>query len=363
MDGMTRIITAAAGNASYRIMIGGSILREALAGVPAGAYESIVVVASSRVYGLHRDYIDDALGALGGRCSLMLMDDGEENKNYAYAGRFLEQFLESGMTRKSAVIGVGGGVVGDFAGYCAAVFMRGVPVIHVPTTLLAMVDSSIGGKVAVNLSAGKNIAGMFHQPAMVVSDARFLSTLPDKEFGNGLAEALKHGCIGEEGTLTLLEENDRESIRAGDRVAALVALSATFKSRIVCEDERERDLRAILNFGHTVGHAIESSMAYRGITHGEAVAAGMRVKIEAARRTGDVSGADADRVFRVIDRFGLMPRTGVFDIDAIPEHMRYDKKNFGGAINFVMLRGLGNPIINQRVPGVLMKEVMMDVLC
>ena len=160
-----------------------------------------------------------AMGPLGKRCRLMLMDDGEESKNYAYAGRFLEQFIESGMNRKSAVIGVGGGVVGDFAGYCAAVYMRGIPVIHVPTTLLAMVDSSIGGKVAVNLSVGKNIAGVFHQPAMVVSDSRFLATLPDREFGNGLAEALKHGCIGEEGTLPLLEGNDRESIKAVDNVS------------------------------------------------------------------------------------------------------------------------------------------------
>lgn len=360
---MTRVITATAGSASYRILIGSSILRDALGGDPAGAFESIAVVVSSRVYGLHREYIDDAMGPLGKRCRLMLMDDGEESKNYAYAGRFLEQFIESGMNRKSAVIGVGGGVVGDFAGYCAAVYMRGIPVIHVPTTLLAMVDSSIGGKVAVNLSVGKNIAGVFHQPAMVVSDSRFLATLPDREFGNGLAEALKHGCIGEEGTLPLLEGNDRESIKAVDNVSALVALSAAFKSRIVSEDEHERDLRAILNFGHTVGHAIESSMSFRGITHGEAVAAGMRVKIDAARRSGLLTGAEAERVARVIERYGLMPRPGAFDIDAILEHMKYDKKNFGGAINFVMLRGLGNPIINQRIPRELMKEVMTDVLC
>jgi 3-dehydroquinate synthase len=363
MDGMTRVIAASAGSASYRIMIGNSILREALGGDAAKGFESIAVVVSARVYGLHRGYIDEALAALGGRHCLVPMDDGEESKNYAYAGRFLEQFLEAGLTRKSAVIGIGGGVVGDFAGYCAAVYMRGIPLIHVPTTLLAMVDSSIGGKVAVNLSAGKNIAGMFHQPALVVSDARFLSTLPEREFRNGLAEALKHGCIGEEGTLPLLEENDRGSIQNGDRVAALVALSAAFKARIVQEDEREHGVRAILNFGHTVGHAIESALSFRGITHGEAVAVGMRVKVEAARRTGMLTDEEAGRVVRLIDRYGLMPLTAGLDRDAIMEHMKYDKKNFGGAINFVMLRGLGNPMINQRIPGELMKEVMADVLC
>ncbi len=363
MDGMTRVITASAGSAAYRIMIGGSILRDALGGEIAGSFESLAVVASSRVYGLHREYIDASLGALGNRCRLMLMDDGEESKNYAYAGRFLEQFLESGMNRKSAVIAIGGGVTGDFAGYCAGVFMRGIPVIHVPTTLLAMVDSSIGGKTAVNIAVGKNIVGVFHQPAFVASDTRFLSTLPERELGNGLAEALKHGCIGEERTLPLLEENDRESIQADDRVTELVALSAAFKSRIVREDERERDLRAILNFGHTVGHAIESSLSYRGITHGEAVAAGMRVKVEVARRMGLLADAEAARVARVIERYGLVSRRGSFDLDLIMEHMKYDKKNFGGAINFVLLRGLGNPIINQQVPGGLMKEVMADVLC
>lgn len=363
MDGIKRVIQATAGSAAYRIVIGASILREALGGDTASSFESLAVVTSSRVYGLHGSYIDEALSSQGNRCRLMLMDDGEESKNYAYAGRFLERFLESGLNRKSAVIGIGGGVTGDFAGYCAGVFMRGIPVIHVPTTLLAMVDSSIGGKTAVNLAVGKNIAGVFHQPALVVSDMLFLSTLPDRELGNGLAEALKHGCIGEERTLPFLEENDRESIKAPDRITELVALSAAFKSRIVREDERERGLRAILNFGHTVGHAIESSMSYRGITHGEAVAAGMRVKAEAARRMGLLSDAEAGRVARVIGRYGLMPRAGSFDIDLIMEHMKYDKKNFGGAINFVLLRGLGNPIINQQIPGELMREVMADVLC
>ena len=363
MAGMTRVITASAGSAAYRIMIGDSILRDALGGDTAASFESLAVVASSRVYGLHGEYIDESLGALGEQYRLMLMDDGEESKNYAYAGRFLEQFLEGGMNRKSAVIGIGGGVTGDFAGYCAGVFMRGIPVIHVPTTLLAMVDSSIGGKAAVNLAVGKNIVGVFHQPALVVSDTRFLPTLPDRELGNGLAEALKHGCIGEERTLPLLEENDRKSIQAAERITELVALSAAFKSRIVREDERERSLRAILNFGHTVGHAIESSMSYQGIAHGEAVAAGMRVKVEASRRMGLLSDAEAGRVAGVIERYGLMPARRPFDIDLIMEHMKYDKKNFGGAINFVLLGGLGNPIINQQVPGALIKEVMADVLC
>ena len=216
MADVIRHIAAAAGGASYEILIGSSILGESLHREELAPFERIAVIAGSRVYGLHRQYVDDALDGIRDRCRLMFFDDCEENKSYLQPAEFLEKFIETGLNRKSAVIGIGGGVVGDFAGFCAGLYMRGVPVVHVPTTLLAMVDSSIGGKAAVNLSVGKNIAGVFRQPRMVVSDTVFLGTLPDGELRNGLTEALKHGLIGESSTLELLESND--PVRSGEKI-------------------------------------------------------------------------------------------------------------------------------------------------
>jgi len=358
-----RRIPASAGNASYEILIGSSILPESLRREELVRHESLAVVASSRVYQLHGGYIDASLDAVRDRCRLLLFDDREENKSYAMAGQFLERFLEMKLNRRSAVVSIGGGVTGDFAGYCAGVYMRGIPVVHVPTTLLAMVDSSIGGKTAVNLSVGKNIAGMFRQPSLVASDMKFLKTLPDPEFRNGLSEVLKHALIGETSTLAILEKNDFDSIRREERLAELVALSAAFKAGVVERDELEIGMRAILNFGHTIGHALESFTGYRGISHGEAVATGIRVKAEVCRRMGLLSDADAGRISAVIDAYGLMRKKWDIDIEGVIGHMTYDKKNFGGDVNFVLLKGLGKPNINQHIPPDLLREVMKELLC
>ena len=362
MAEITRTVAATAGNASYDVLIGSSILPAALARKELAAFERVAVIASSRVYGLHRDYLEESLSALGGRQVLALYDDSEEDKCFERAGEFLEKFISMKLNRKSAVIGIGGGVTGDFAGFCAGVYMRGVPVVHVPTTLLAMVNSSLGGKVAVNLSVGKNIVGLFHQPRLVVSDVRFLETLPDEEFRNGLSESLKHALIGEPHTLGILEGNDPASIRKEKTATELVFNSVSFKTGVVGRDEKENNLRAILNFGHTVGHAIESHLGFRGVSHGEAVAAGMRVKTELCRRLGFISDDEADLVRGLIGRYGLMRERWGLDVDRVIEHMEYDKKNFGGAVNFVLLKGLGRPLINQQVPAGLLREVMMEVV-
>ncbi len=362
MAEVTRTVSATVGGASYNVHIGSSILPAALALKELDAYERVGVIASARVYGLHRDYIEESLSVLGDRRFLLLYDDSEENKCYARAEEFLEKFIAMKMNRKSAVIGIGGGVTGDFAGFCAGVYMRGVAVVHVPTTLLAMVDSSLGGKVAVNLSVGKNIVGLFHQPRLVVSDVRFLETLPDREFRNGLSEALKHALIGEPSTLGILEQNDLPSIRKDITAVDLVAHSVLFKTGVVERDERENDLRAILNFGHTIGHAIESHLGFRSVSHGEAVAAGMRIKAEISRRLGFLSDGEAELVRAVIGRYGLMRERWGLDVDSIIKHMEYDKKNFGGAINFVLLKGLGKPFINQQIPDELLNDVMKEVV-
>lgn len=361
MDGVIRI-TAHAGTSTYDILVGASILAKTFECGAVSSAESIAIIVSSRVYEIHRDRIESAYNSLRSKCHLFLMDDGENNKNYAYAEQFLNHFIEKKLNRKSIVVGIGGGVVGDFAGYCAGVYMRGIPVVHVPTTLLSMVDSSIGGKVAVNLSVGKNIVGLFYQPLLVVSDISFLETLPDDEFKNGYAEAIKHGLIGDTDTLQLMESNDPISIKRMEIISRLVSQSVLFKSKIVASDEREKGLRAILNFGHTVGHAIESYREYKGVSHGEAVAMGMRIKVEISRRMGLLTDSDASLANHLIDKYGLRKINPDLDLDAVIGHMAYDKKNFGGSINFVLLNGLGTPMINQQISLDMLKKVLEEII-
>ncbi len=348
MDKLNAVVTARTAHGSYVIRIGDSILGEALAsgGTAPGGVPAAVV--NRTVDRLHGEYVRASLPGTT-EPAYLVMEDGEENKSYERAGAFLGEFILRGMDRSSMVTAVGGGVTGDFAGFCAGVFMRGIPVVQVPTTLLAMVDSSIGGKVAVNLSRGKNMVGVFHQPDMVVCDTSFLRTLPFDETKNGLTEALKHGLIGDGGTLELMESCDAESICRPENLARLVALSAAFKAGIVARDERESGIRAILNFGHTAGHAAESLTEYRGIPHGRAVAFGMAVAADMSRRLGLLGDAETDRVFSLIVRYGLMDGMPPLDPAEIIGHMRYDKKNAGGRTRFVLLDGTGNPVIGREV--------------
>ena len=255
-----RKVKVAAGGKSYDVLIGRGVMDGPEIPELAARADRTGFVVSGRVMELHGGPVTLAAG----NARIFPMNDGEENKNYRYAEEFFNLLLKEGFSRRSLVVAVGGGVVGDFAGYCAAAFMRGIALAHVPTTLLAMVDSSIGGKVAVNIAAGKNIVGAFHQPSLVAADTRFLETLPDSELKNGIAETVKHALIGESRLMDMLRDNTLDSIKDPGIMEELIFLSAGFKARVVGEDERETGLRAILNFGHTVGHAIESLMEYRG---------------------------------------------------------------------------------------------------
>ena len=350
-------VTARTDKSGYDILIGNGVLASISDYIGQSSTDRVVALVSSRVYELHGEYINRALGKVH-HCDCMLVDDSEENKNYHYAEHFLQRFLDAGLTRKSMVIAIGGGVVGDFAGFCAALYMRGIPLIHVPTTLLAMVDSSIGGKVAVNLHAGKNIAGAFHQPFMVLSDLSFLRTLDNVDIRNGLTEALKHGLIGEAGTLRLLEQNDYGSIMTENSIFELICLSVIFKSSIVQEDEREGGIRAILNFGHTIGHAIESLMGYKNISHGQAVAVGMRAEMNISEAQGLLPESDMRRAHDLFNAYGLSETMLSLDPDDIIEHLKFDKKITSGRSNFVLLNGIGNALINQHVEDGTVREVL-----
>ncbi len=307
-----------------------------------------VFIVSAEVLKFHESYIKNSLPANSDQ-RIIVFNDREENKSYKYAGGFFEKFIKLGLNRRSTVVSLGGGVTGDFAGFLSALYMRGISLVHIPTTLLSMVDSSIGGKVAVNLSLGKNIVGAFHQPSMVICDTQFLKTLPQEEIKNGITEILKHGFIGEKETIEILEAKDMDSLKIEGELSELIYRSVKFKSSVVENDEKESGLRAILNFGHTVGHAIESSMKYKGISHGRAVSMGMVAALGISKEMGWLEAGEFNRALLLIHKYKLFNRKGKISCHKIIEHMKYDKKNYNGKINMVLLKGLFNPLFDVQI--------------
>jgi 3-dehydroquinate synthase len=354
-------ITASTAGKSYEIIIGNNILSLIGKKLEHFLHERLAVIVSAKVMQLYGEYIRQVF-TKNNKIDFFLMHDGEENKNYRYAEEFFHEMLKNGYSRKSAVVGIGGGVTGDFAGFIASIYMRGIPVIQIPTTLLAMVDSSIGGKTAVNISSGKNIVGMFHQPEFVISDIRFIETLPENEIKNGLSEILKHGIIGEKNLFRILSENDLKSINELNTLENIVYFSALFKSGIVAKDEHENGLRSVLNFGHTAGHAIESLLELRGISHGEAVAIGLKIELEISKQAGLLSAAEFQAISELISRYKLIYNNYQISADDIIEHMKYDKKNYNGKLKFVLLKGINNPIYNQEVDSSLLKNSISSVI-
>ncbi len=353
-------ITARTKSKNYEIFIGDNVLPQIIRTDKILSADRFVIIVSERIMDLYGDAVREAFNPLS-KYEIFKMRDGEKNKSYRYAEKILDKMLRKGCTRKSAVIGIGGGVVGDFAGFIASVYMRGIPVIHVPTTLMAMVDSSIGGKVAVNLSLGKNIVGAFHQPYMVISDVSFLKTLPEYEFKNGLSEVLKHALIGDKELMDILNKNDLKSIKDPDILQKVVYFSALFKSRIVEEDEDERGLRTILNFGHTAGHAVESMTGYKDFPHGVAVAIGLKIEMEISKRIGWVNNEETRTLNDLISRYDLIYKNKRFNASKIIEHMKYDKKNSGNKLRFVLLKGLNRPVYNQDVEPDLIEDVINSI--
>ena len=356
-----KTVIARTKNKTYTILIGQSVLSQIKKIDDILLKDRFAIIASRNVLQLHQHVIEKALTKYT-NYDIFPMEDGEKNKNFRYAEVFLNKMLKSGYTRKSVMIGIGGGVVGDFTGFIASIFMRGIPIIHMPTTLLAMVDSSIGGKVGVNLSAGKNIVGLFHQPEVVISDINFIKTLPENELKNGLTEVLKHALIGDKGLLKLFHENDLKSITRTDTIEKIVYSSALFKSRIVQKDEHEKSVRAILNFGHTAGHAIESLLKYSKISHGEAVAIGLLIEMEISKRFGWLSEEEIKGIKNIITRYNLIYNNYKLNADAVMQHMKYDKKNISGKIKFVLLKGLRNPVYNQEVEPKIVKDAIKTIV-
>ncbi len=347
-------------SASHDIHIGRDILdRMAPVLAKSGWAGRWFIVTDSNVSRLHGGRLLGILRENGLAAEILEFAAGESSKTLATCVGLAEQMLERGADRSSGIIALGGGVVGDVAGFLASIYMRGIPCVQVPTTLLAQVDSSIGGKTGVDLEAGKNMLGTFFQPRAVFIDLAFLDTLAPREFANGLAEIVKYGIIEDPELLAAIEEG-AEALQRRDPafLERLVSASCRIKKGVVEIDETEKGLRRILNFGHTVGHAIEAESQY-AVPHGEAVAMGMAAAALISERQRYLSAGDQERIVSVIERAGLpvrIPQT--LDTERILSHLRMDKKKRDGRIHFVLLRKPGMPFVNGGVPLELVQETI-----
>ena len=289
--------------------------------------------------------------------SVLFFPGGEPRKRLAEVEALAEQMVEAGGDRSSLIVAFGGGIVGDLAGFLAAIFMRGIPVVQVPTTLLAQVDAAVGGKTGVNLVAGKNLIGSFHQPAAVWIDPEVLRTLPEREYRAGLYEIIKCGVIRDAALFDALEGCAEAVLRQEPAmVDRVIADAVRIKAEVVTADERESDLRRILNFGHTFGHALEAETKYERLLHGEAVAWGMRAATLLAERLGYLPAADAARIHAVIAKYGPIPKLDGVSGANLAARLRSDKKTVGGKIHFVLPVKIGEVKIVTGVDEGLVRE-------
>ncbi|MFY7866562.1 3-dehydroquinate synthase [Roseateles sp.] len=330
------------GQRGYDILIGSGLLdaESSWQGLPKAA--AALIVSNETVAPLYQERLWAQLQAHYARVDAVQLPDGEQYKDWASLNRVFDHLLASASDRKTVLFALGGGVIGDMTGFAASIYMRGVPFVQVPTTLLAQVDSSVGGKTAINHPLGKNMLGAFYQPARVIADLDTLDSLPQRELSAGLAEVIKYGPIADASFLDWIEVN-LEALLARDKAALAYAVKrcCEIKAWVVGQDEREQGLRAILNFGHTFGHAIETGLGYGEWLHGEAVGCGMVMASALSVRLGLMPEEFLPRMRRLIERAGL-PVTGPkLGVERYLELMRVDKKSEGGAIRFVLIEGLG----------------------
>lgn len=331
---------------SYPITIGSALLSDAGLIARHIAGRRVAVVSNTVVAPLYLDRLTRLLESADKLVSHIVLPDGEEEKNWANLMRIFDVLLAEKCDRQTTLIALGGGVIGDMTGFAAATYMRGVPFIQVPTTLLAQVDSSVGGKTGINHPLGKNMIGAFYQPQAVIADISTLNTLPPRELSAGLAEVIKHGAIIDAAFFEWIEANI-EKLVAKDPGALSYAIqrSCEIKADVVRQDEREGGLRAILNFGHTFGHAIEAGLGYGVWLHGEAVGCGMVMAADLAHRLGYVDAHAKARVTALVQAAGLPVKAPDLGVERWLELMEVDKKNEGGRIKFILIKPLGTPVI------------------
>lgn len=336
------------GTRSYPILIDAGLLGRADSFAHLTARD-VLVVSNSTVAPLYMEPLRRSLGSR--RVVEITLPDGESHKTLANVSRVLDVLVANRFARDCAVLALGGGVVGDLAGFAAACYQRGVALVQVPTTLLAQVDSAVGGKTGVNHVGGKNLVGAFHQPQLVVCDTATLATLPARELRAGLAEVIKYGLICDAGLIGWLEEHLAQLLdKRPEALAHVILRSCVIKAAMVGRDEREHGERALLNLGHTFGHAIESATSYQQWLHGEAVGAGLAMAATMSRECGLLSAADAERVRRLVELAGLPTQVPAVTPAQMLSHMRIDKKVLGGRLRLVLLRRLGEAFITADYP-------------
>ena len=346
--------------AAYDVVVERGILQRAAAYVPAQAGK-VFVVSTDDVWRHQCAGIESGLAGIPHE--VLFLPGGEDQKRLAPVEHLAEEMVRLGGDRSSVVVAFGGGIVTDMAGFLAAIFMRGIPLVQVPTTLLAQVDAAIGGKTGVNLGIGKNLIGSFHQPLAVLVDAAVLDTLPDREYRAGLYEILKAGVIRSEPLFRFLAEQSAAVLsRAPDAVDRMIAESIGIKAEVVSADEREGGLRRILNYGHTFGHALEAETGYTRFLHGEAVAFGMRAAAYLAQMTGHLSAEDTVDILEAIRLYGPIPSLAGISADRLLARLASDKKTIQGRIHFVLpvrigeahvISGIGEEVVRAAIQAAL----------
>lgn len=363
---MTETVRVDLAGRGYDIEIGAGLLADAgprirrVAGV-----RRLIVISDENVAALHLDTLKASLDSAGLTADFMILPAGEQAKDFQRFPGYIERVLDFGVDRKSLIVAFGGGVIGDLAGFIAATVLRGVDFIQIPTTLLAQIDSSVGGKTGANTSQGKNLVGAFHQPCLVLADLAVLPTLPRRELLAGYAEMVKYGALGDAGFFASLER-DAVRILEFDQVllGRAVAHCCGMKAAVVGEDEREAGSRALLNLGHTFGHALEAETGFGAtLLHGEAVAIGMALAADLSVRQGRIRPEDALRIRRHLDAVGLPSRLdqikgNPFSAARLVAHMDHDKKTENGKLTFIVLAALGHAVIEKNVD----RAAVLDVL-
>lgn len=338
------------GDRSYPIYIGSGLIDHPNLFSACDKSTSIYIVTNTTVAPLYAQRLTKTLETLGKPVRTIILPDGESYKDWNNLQLIFDDLLKFGADRQTMLVALGGGVIGDMTGFAAASFMRGIRFIQVPTTLLAQVDSSVGGKTGINHPLGKNMIGAFHQPTAVIADLDTLKTLPARELSAGLAEVIKHGAIADEQFLTWIEANTPKLLACNtDAMAHAVLRSCEIKSAVVSADEKEGGIRATLNFGHTFGHAIEAGMGYGEWLHGEAVGCGMVMGADLSHRLGYISETQAKHLKQIIKSMNLPTEPPKFGSARYMELMQVDKKTEGGQIRYVVLEKIGKARI-QSVP-------------
>ncbi len=349
------------GKSGYEIYMGSGLLAQVGRRLKeSGFSDKLVIITNPVVERLYGEALGQKLISEGFRVTTLLVPDGEEQKSLENAGRLYHELSNFYAERTTPILALGGGVIGDLAGFVAATYLRGVPLVHVPTTLLSHVDSSIGGKVAVNHGQLKNTIGAFYQPRLVISDVSTLKTLPPREMSNGLAEVIKSAVIRDEDFFTYLEKN-LDYITALDfgELEEVVSRTAKIKAEVVEEDERDLGLRNILNYGHTIGHAIESVTDFK-VGHGKAVAIGMIAAAKISNKLGILDIKELARLRDLIKRANLPTKIADLDIGRIIQTMSHDKKIVAGKIRFVLPKTIGDVFITDEVSLSLVEQVLVD---